>query len=65
MDTIFRQRPLAASISLLILVLLPVLSTVAQPNSAIQKVWRIALQRKDGKEIIFQLEKTGCKAKQH
>lgn len=63
MDNIFRQRPLAASVSLLILCLSLFLSTVAQPKSALQKVWRMALQRKDGKEIIFQLEKTRVQGK--
>ena len=63
MDNIFRQRPLAASASLVILFLSFFLSAVAQPKSAIQKVWRMALQRKDGKEIIFQLEKTRVQGK--
>ena len=63
MDIIFRQRHIAASVSLLILCLSLFLSTVAQPKSAIQKVWRIALQRKDGKEIIFQLEKIRAQGK--
>ena len=63
MDNIFRQRPLAASASLVILFLSFFLSPVAQPKSAIQKVWRMALQRKDGKEIIFQLEKTRVQGK--
>ena len=63
MDNIFRQRPLAASASLVILFLSFFLSAVAQPKSAIQKVWRMALQRKDGKEIIFQLEKPRVQGK--
>ena len=63
MDNIFRQRPLAASASLVILFLSLFLSAVAQPKSAIQKVWRMALQRKDGKEIIFQLEKPRVQGK--
>lgn len=63
MDNIFRQRPVAASASLVILFLSLFLSAVAQPKSAIQKVWRMALQRKDGKEIIFQLEKTSVQGK--
>ena len=63
MDNIFRQRPVAASASLVILFLSLFLSAVAQPKSAIQKVWRMALQRKDGKEIIFQLEKTRVQGK--
>ena len=63
MDNIFRQRPVAASASLVILFLSLFLSAVAQPKSAIVKVWRMALQRKDGKEIIFQLEKTRVQGK--
>ncbi|HSU52262.1 MAG TPA: TlpA disulfide reductase family protein [Segetibacter sp.] len=34
---------------------------VAQPKMAVPKSWRIALQRKDGKEIVFQLEKSTLK----
>ena len=63
MDNIFRQRLSAAHVFLFIQSLAFCLSTVAQPTNAIQKGWRIALQRKDGKEIIFQLEKNMVQGK--
>src|SRR6476469_7381462 len=38
-------------------------SLVAQPKIRTQKGWRIAIQRKDGKQIIFQLEKNQVQGK--
>jgi thiol-disulfide isomerase/thioredoxin len=63
MNTITKDGVKAASVLMLIGSLLLSITVIAQPLNKIQKGWRIALQRKDGKEIIFQLEKTMVQGK--
>ncbi|MEO5996736.1 MAG: TlpA disulfide reductase family protein [Chitinophagaceae bacterium] len=63
MNNIIKHRPSVFKVLMLIVSLSLFLSVVAQPKSAIPKGWRIALQRKDGKEIIFQLERNRVQGK--
>lgn len=63
MNNIIKHRLPGVKVLMLIVSLSLFLPVVAQPKSAIQKGWRIALQRKDGKEIIFQLEKNTVQGK--
>lgn len=63
MNNLIRHKVAVVNFTMLILCLSLFLPVVAQPKSATQKGWRIALQRKDGKEIIFQLEKQRLQGK--
>jgi thiol-disulfide isomerase/thioredoxin len=62
MNNVFTQR-LVAHVSLVILCMSLCLPAFPQPKGANEKGWRIALQRKDGKRIIFQLEKARMQGK--
>jgi thiol-disulfide isomerase/thioredoxin len=58
MKSIIKFEMSASTVLMFIVSLSLFLAIAAQPKRAIQKGWRIALQRKDGKEIIFQLERS-------
>ncbi|GEO11252.1 TlpA disulfide reductase family protein [Segetibacter aerophilus] len=58
MSVIIKSAIKALRSLVLVTSLLSSATVVAQTVSGIQKGWRVALQRKDGKEIIFQLEKS-------
>jgi hypothetical protein len=57
MNNIIKHRLPGVKVLMLIVSLSLFLPVVAQPKKEVQKGWRFALQRKDGKEVIFQLEK--------
>lgn len=63
MNDIIKHQRAVYKVLILIVSLSLFLPVVAQPKSAVQKGWRVALQRKDGKEIIFQLEKSTAQGK--
>jgi thiol-disulfide isomerase/thioredoxin len=63
MNNLVRHKFPTVNGILLIVCLSLFLPLVAQVKSATQKGWRIALQRKDGKEIVFQLQKQKVQGK--